>query len=142
MASCDAGRIIFVGNVEAREAVLGAVDVIVCDGYSGNIFLKTLEGTALFLAAEMKKMFKKNLMTKVSALMVSGGIKDFKKLMDSREVGGTPLIGISKPVINAIKNAIGQAAKFASSGMIENIAENVSYMRLPVGKALKEQDGE
>ena len=89
-------------------------------------------------------------MTKVSALMVSGGIKDFKKLMDSREVGGTPLIGISKPVIKAhgssdgyaIKNAIGQAAKFASSGMIENIAENVSYMRLPVGKALKEQDGE
>ncbi|MCI8651245.1 MAG: phosphate acyltransferase PlsX [Oscillospiraceae bacterium] len=144
------GRIHFVGNVEAREAVLGAVDVIVCDGYSGNIFLKTLEGTALFLAAEMKKMFKKNLLTKVSALMVSGGIKDFKKLMDSREVGGTPLIGISKPVIKAhgssdgyaIKNAIGQAAKFASSGMIENIAENVSYMRLPVGKALKEQDGE
>jgi len=138
----EEGRIHFVGNVEAREAVLGAVDVIVCDGYSGNIFLKTLEGTALFLAGEMKKMFKKNALTKLSALMVSGGLRDFKKLMDSREVGGTPLIGISKPVIKAhgssdgyaIRNAIGQAAKFASSGLIEDITENVAYMRLPIQK--------
>ncbi len=139
----EESRIHFVGNVEAREAVLGAVDVIVCDGYSGNIFLKTLEGTALFLAGEMKRMFKKNALTKLSALMVSGGIRDFKKLMDSREVGGTPLIGISKPVIKAhgssdayaIRNAIDQAAKFACSGIIENITENVAYMRLPVRSA-------
>ena len=130
------------GNVEARDAVLGAVDVIVCDGYSGNIFLKTVEGTALFLAGEMKKMFKKNIGTKLAAAMVSGGLQDFKKLMDSREVGGTPLIGISRPVIKAhgssdgyaIKNAIAQAAKFAASGTIENITENVAYMRLPVNK--------
>ena len=138
----EQGRIHFAGNVEAREAVLGAVDVIVTDGYSGNIFLKTLEGTALFLSGEMKKMFKKNLVTKLAAGMVSGGIRDFKKLMDSREVGGTPLLGISKAVVKAhgssddyaIKNAIAQAAKFAGSGIIESITENISYMRLPVGK--------
>ncbi len=143
----EEGRIHFTGNVEAREAVLGAVDVIVCDGYAGNIFLKSLEGTALFLSGELKKMFKKNALTKLSALLVSGGIRDFKKILDSREVGGTPLIGIAKPVIKAhgssdgyaIKNAIAQAQKFAASGIIESITENVEYMRLPVGKAAREE---
>lgn len=143
----EEGRIHFTGNVEAREAVLGAVDVIVCDGYAGNIFLKSLEGTALFLSGELKKMFKKNALTKLSALLVSGGIRDFKKILDSREVGGTPLIGIAKPVIKAhgssdgyaIKNAIAQAQKFAASGIIESITENVEYMRLPVGKAAQEE---
>ena len=143
----EEGRIHFTGNVEAREAVLGAVDVIVSDGYAGNIFLKTLEGTAMFLSGEMKGMFKKNILTKLSAVMVSGGIRDFKKLMDSREVGGTPLIGISKPVIKAhgssdgyaIKNAIAQAAKFASSGIIESITANVEYMRLPTGAKATEE---
>ncbi len=141
------GRLHFVGNVEAREAVLGAVDVIVADGYTGNIFLKTLEGTALYLSQQMKGMFKKNPVTKFAALLVSGGIRDFKKLMDSREVGGTPLIGIARPVIKAhgssdsyaIKNAIAQAAKFASSGIIESITANVEYMRLPAGKMEKEK---
>jgi glycerol-3-phosphate acyltransferase PlsX len=101
-----------------------------------------VEGTALFLAGEMKKMFKKNTLTKLSALMVSGGIKDFKKLLDSREIGGTALLGISKPVIKAhgssdgyaIKNAIAQAAKFASSGIIEDITANVDYMKIPVNQ--------
>jgi glycerol-3-phosphate acyltransferase PlsX len=144
----EEGRIHFTGNVEAREAVLGAVDVIVCDGYSGNIFLKTLEGTAIYLSKQMKGMFKKSPLTKLAAVMVSGGIRDFKKLMDSREVGGTALVGIAKPVIKAhgssdgyaIKNAIGQAARFAASGVIEGITENVEYMRLPAGsKAAEEQ---
>jgi len=141
------GRIHFAGNVEAREAVLGAVDVIVADGYSGNILLKTLEGTALYLSGEMKKMFKKNPVTKLAALLVSGGIRDFKKLMDSREVGGTPLIGIARPVVKAhgssdsyaIRNAIAQAAKFASSGIIESITANVEYMRLPTGAKTAEE---
>jgi glycerol-3-phosphate acyltransferase PlsX len=134
------GRINFVGNVEAREAVEGAVDVIVSDGYSGNIFLKTMEGTGLFLSREIKKVFKKSTKTKLAALMVKDGLQDFKKLMDSSEVGGTALIGISKPVIKAhgssndyaIKNAIRQAVEFKKAGIIEDIAENIEYMRLPV----------
>ena len=137
-AAGEAGRINFVGNVEAREAVEGAVDVIVADGYSGNIFLKTMEGTGLFLARELKKMFKKNLMTKLAALLVSGGLKDFKKLMDSGEVGGTALLGISRPVIKAhgssdayaIRNAVRQARDFAASGLIEDITKNIDLMRL------------
>jgi len=134
----EAGRINFVGNVEAREAVEGAVDVIVSDGYSGNIFLKTMEGTGLYLVRELKGIFKKNLFTKLAAVMVSGGLKRLKKLMSSSEVGGTALVGISKPVIKAhgssdayaIKNAIRQARQYVSSGIIESIAENVDVMRL------------
>ena len=135
-----AGRINFVGNVEAREAVEGAVDVIVADGYSGNIFLKAMEGTGLFLAREIKKMFMRSLRSKLAALLVKDGIRDFKKLLDSNEVGGTALVGIARPVIKAhgssngtaMKNAIRQAVEFTRSGMIEDITENVGYMRLPV----------
>ena len=136
----EEGRINFVGNVEAREAVEGAVDVIVSDGYSGNIFLKTMEGTALFLGREIKKMFMKNIKTKIAALLMKNEIKAFKKLMDAGEVGGTALMGISKPVIKAhgssdayaIKNAIRQAVEYTKSGIIEDITENVEHMRLPV----------
>ena len=141
--AAKAGRINFVGNVEAREAVEGSVDVIVSDGYSGNIFLKTMEGTGLFLAREIKKMFMKSLLTKLAAVMVSGGLKQFKKMMDSSEVGGTALLGISKPVIKAhgssdayaIKNAIRQANQFASSGIIGNISDNIDLMRLDAPEA-------
>jgi len=139
----EEGRICFVGNIEAREAVEGAVDVIVADGYSGNIFLKTMEGTGLFLAKEIKGIFMKNLMTKLAAALVSDGLKKFKKLMSSSEVGGTALLGISKPVIKAhgssdayaIKNAIRQANQFASSGIIGNISDNIDLMRLDAPEA-------
>ncbi len=139
----DEGRINFVGNIEAREAVEGGVDVIVSDGYSGNIFLKTMEGTALFLGREIKKMFYKNIKTKLAGLLVKRELAAFKKLMDAGEVGGTALIGISKPVVKAhgssdaraIKNAIRQAMEFKKSGMIEDIGENVAHMRLPARAA-------
>ncbi len=139
----DQGRIHFVGNVEAKEAVYGEVDVIVTDGYSGNIFLKAMEGTGGFLARELKAMFKKNLLTKLGALCVKDGIAHFKKILDAGEVGGTALVGIAKPVIKAhgssddyaIKNAIRQAASFASAGIIEDIEENIEHMRLGVETA-------
>ncbi len=139
-----AGRVNFVGNVEAREAVEGAVDVIVADGYSGNIFLKTMEGAGLFLGRQMKGMFKKNLFTKLAALLVKDGIRDFKKLLDSSEVGGTALMGISKPVIKAhgssngyaIQNAIRQGIELCRSGLIDEITANVAYMKVSEEKTL------
>ena len=141
------GRINFVGNVEARDAAQGAVDVIVCDGYAGNIFLKTLEGTALYMAHEMKKMFKKSIVTKLAAVLVSGGLKEFKKKMSADEVGGTALLGISKPVIKAhgssdayaIKNAIRQARDYIDSGIIESITDNIEVMKLE-GPKLKPKE--
>ena len=90
------------------------------------------------MAKQLKAMFKKNLLTKLAAVLVSGGLRDFKKMMDAGEVGGTPLIGISKPVIKAhgssnayaFFNAIRQAQSFAASGIIEDITENIDHMRL------------
>ncbi len=123
----------------AREAIMGGVDVLVCDGYSGNVLLKTVEGTALYMAGLMKGMFKKNAVTKLAAVLVSGVIKEFKKKMDFVEVGGTALMGIAKPVVKAhgssdayaMKNAVRQAMRYASSGIVEGIAENIEYMRIP-----------
>lgn len=146
----EEGRLNFVGNVEAREAVEGAVDVIVADGYSGNIYLKTMEGAGIFMGRQLKKMLTKSLKTKIAALLLKDGIKEFKKLMDAGEVGGTALMGISKPVIKAhgssndyaMKNAIRQAVEYSKSGIIEDITENVSYMRLPVKSAGSKQETE
>ena len=140
-----AGRIHFVGNVEAREAVYGQVDVIVSDGYSGNIFLKTMEGTGGYMSKRLKAMFTRNLFTKLAAMLVADGIRELKKSMDAGEVGGTALLGLSRPVIKAhgssddyaIKNAIRQAQTFAASGIIDDITENIDHMRLSTDKAEK-----
>ena len=135
----QAGRIRFVGNVEAKEAILGDVDVIVTDGFSGNVMLKTFEGTALFMNGMLKKVFLKGLGTKLAALLVKGELSSMKKALDPNETGGTPLLGISKPVIKAhgsssayaIRNAIGQGMQIAHSNLISEIEENITYMHLP-----------
>ena len=108
----------FVGNVEARDVPMGKVDVVVCDGFSGNVLLKSIEGTAMFMGSLMKKMFKKNLLSKIGYLLCSSGVKDMMKLMDYREIGGTQFLGIKKPVIKAhgssdalaFRNAVKQAS--------------------------------
>ena len=133
------GLIRFVGNVEARDAVGGDVDVIVADGFSGNVFLKTIEGTAKYMGGMMKGMFKKNLLCKLSALLCMKGIKEFKGALDYRKVGGSMIVGIAKPVIKAhgsydalaICSAVGQAIHAVKSGFCEEIKENVTKMTLP-----------
>ena len=97
----EKGLVNFVGNVEARDVPLGAVDVVVCDGFNGNVLLKTIEGTAMFMGSLMKKMFKKNLLSKLGYLLCASGVKDLMKMLDYREIGGTPFLGIRKPVIKA-----------------------------------------
>ena len=119
-----AGHLHFIGNIEAKEAIKGGCDVIVTDGFSGNILLKTMEGVGSFAGSALKGMFKKNLLTKLAALAVMPGLNAFKAKLDPNKVGGTAFIGISRPVIKAhgasnaeaIENAIGQAAAFARSG--------------------------
>lgn len=115
--AADKGLINFVGNTEARDVPLGAVDVIVCDGFAGNVLLKSIEGTAMFMGSLISKMFKKSILSKLSAALVMKDIKAFKKLLDYREIGGTPFLGIRKPVIKAhgssdalaFRNAVHQA---------------------------------
>ena len=133
-----AGHLHFIGNIEAKEAIKGGCDVIVTDGFSGNILLKTMEGVGSFAGSALKSMFKKNLLTKLAALAVMPGLNAFKDKLDPNKVGGTAFIGISKAVIKAhgasnaeaIENAVGQAAAFARSGLIEKIVENVNLMKI------------
>ena len=117
----EMGLICFTGNVEARDVPLGAVDVVVADGFSGNILLKSIEGTAAFLGGLMKDMFKKNLLTKVAALLCKDGIAAFKKRMDYREVGGTMLLGITRPVVKAHGSSDARAIRSAVKQTMEAV---------------------
>ncbi len=132
------GVLHFIGNVEARDVPMGAADVVVCDGFSGNVLLKGIEGTALFMGSQMKKMFSSTLAGKIGYLFCRNGVKEFKKLMDYREVGGTILLGVSKPVIKAhgssdalaISSAVRQAKQAVESQIVEDIRANVAQMRI------------
>ena len=131
------GLIRFVGNVEARDVPLGAVDVVVCDGFSGNVLLKSIEGTAMFMGSLVSKMFKKNLVSKLSAALVMKDIKAFKKLLDYREIGGTQFLGIKKPVIKAhgssdrlaFRNAVRQATEAAQNDISVELEQYLATIK-------------
>ena len=132
------GRLNFIGNIEANTALLGGADVIVADGYSGNILLKTVEGAAKLLLGEMKKAFLSSTKSKLGALLVKDSLGDVKKLLDPSEVGGTPFLGISKPVLKAhgssdaraIHNAVFRAVEYAQSGIIADVEAHIDVMKV------------
>lgn len=123
----------FVGNVEARAVPGGACDVLVADGFSGNIFLKLTEGLGLYMFSKLKDVLYDNILTKVSALMLKGNLKKLKKSFDVSEYGGAPLLGLSKPVLKThgssdakeFMNAIRCAAEFAETGITVEIAKRI-----------------
>ena len=129
----EEGHLNFIGNIEAKEAIKGGCDVIVTDGFSGNILLKTMEGVGSFAGHALGDIFRKNLLTKLAAAMVMPGLRAFKAQLDPNKVGGTAFIGISRPVIKAhgssnaeaIENAVGQAIQVAESGITEAIAAHM-----------------
>ena len=135
------GLLNFVGNVEARDVPLGAVDVVVCDGFSGNVLLKSIEGTAMFMGSLVSKMFKKSIISKLAAALVMKDIKAFKKMLDYREIGGTQFLGIKKPVIKAhgssdelaFRNAVRQAMEAAENNISEELEQDLQKLN-----ALKE----
>lgn len=120
----------FTGNIEGREAALGGCDVLVTDGFTGNIYLKTVEGMGKFMKLSLKNIFFKNIGTKIGAAFTMKGIKELSRKMDYRETGGSPLLGTAKPVIKAhgssdalaFKNAVRQAKEFIENNVIEEIA--------------------
>ena len=132
----EKGLLNFAGNVEARDVPLGAVDVVVCDGFSGNVLIKTIEGTAMFMGSLMKKMFKKSLFSKLGYLLCSSGVKDMMKLLDYHEIGGTQFLGIKKPVIKAhgcsdalaFRNAIKQAVDAAENDIAAELEEEIRLL--------------
>ena len=142
-AAGERGEINFIGNIEAKEAIKGGCDVIVADGYSGNIMLKTIEGVGSYLGGEVKKLFLQSTKTKIAGLLVKSGLRAFKAQLDPDRVGGTAFLGISKPVIKAhgssgaraIENAVYQAARVAESGIIAEIQANVDKMKVQKGES-------
>ena len=134
----DEGRINFVGNVEGTDVFAGNVEVVVTDGFTGNVLLKTTEGVIKFMMGALKGVFYKSTVNKLAAAVLKSDLKEMKKSMDVNEVGGTALIGISKPVVKAhgssnaasIFAAVRQAIAFAGSGLISDINANIEYMKI------------
>lgn len=123
----------FIGNVEARDMPKGICDAVITDGFTGNVALKIIEGTASTLFSMIKKVLYKSLPNKLAALVIKKDLYSLKSMMDSSEVGGALLLGVSKPVVKAhgssdakaIKNAIRQAKTFAETDVIGKIASNL-----------------
>lgn len=103
----------FKGNLEAREILEHNYDVVVADGFAGNMVLKTIEGTAITLGKLIKNIYLKNIISKFSALLVKNGLKDFKKKFDYSEYGGAILIGLKKPTIKIHGSADEKAVYYA-----------------------------
>ncbi len=133
------GTINFIGNIEARDVPDGGADVVVADGFSGNVLLKSIEGTAIYMSKLMKEMFTRSAVSKLGYLCCKKGVNHIKQQMDYREVGGSILVGITKPVIKAhgssdaraIRGAIKQAIAAVESDFCEDIRANVAAMSLP-----------
>ena len=121
----------FIGNVESREIPNSPCDVLVTDGFTGNIALKLAEGMGAFVFATLKEMFSKNLKTKLSYLMIKDSLRGLKTLFDASSYGGAPLLGLSKPVIKPhgsckaanITAAVKQAVNYSRSNIIGRVTE-------------------
>ena len=119
----------FVGNIEGNRVMQDTCDVIVADGFTGNIFLKTLEGLGKMMLKTLKTTIYSTAKTRIAGLLIKDEMQGLKKTFDARELGGAPILGISKPVIKAhgssdakaFKNAIGQAIAFSATNITEEI---------------------
>ena len=133
----EKGLLNFVGNVEARDVPLGAVDVVVCDGFAGNVLLKSIEGTAMFMGSLMKhKIFKRSILSRIGYLFCKKGVNQVVKMMDYREIGGTQFLGICKPVIKAhgssdiraFRNAVKQAMDAAQNDISQELEQGLKLL--------------
>ena len=126
----------FIGNVEGRNLFSGDVDVIVCDGFVGNIALKISEGLALHVFGLMRKALESTMASQLESLFTQGAFKGLQKRIDYSEYGGAPLLGVrgicvighGRSNANAIKNAIRVAAALARAGMKDKIEEELADM--------------
>ena len=129
----DLDNINFIGNIEVRDLMKGEVDVIVCDGFVGNVILKTTEGTALTIFDLLKETFLSKTIYKIGALLLKSGLKTFKRKFDYSEYGAAPLLGVKAPVFKAhgssnsksIKNAILCAVDYLNKDIINTIQKEI-----------------
>ena len=134
----EQGILNFVGNVEARDVPLGAVDVVVCDGFSGNVLLKSIEGTAMYMGSLMKhRIFKRNFFSKLGYLLCRKGVDEVMSLLDYRTIGGTQFLGIRKPVIKAhgasdalaFRNAVRQAEEAVKADFCAELEQALTKVK-------------
>lgn len=126
----------FIGNVEARDVINDCTDIIVCDGFTGNILLKSTEGVAMSVMKLIKETLLSSTKGKIGAMLIKDDMKKLKSYMDYSEYGGAPLLGVNGGVIKAhgssnstaIKNAINQGIKFANGNVVEDIKEFIKVM--------------
>ena len=127
----------FVGNVEGGRVMQDVCDVLVADGFTGNVFLKTMEGMGRLMLKTLKSLFLASTATKLAALMVKDGLQDVKKNFDASEFGGAPILGISRPVIKAhgssdakaFKNAIRQALACCETDLTADMSEALARLK-------------
>ncbi len=133
----DQGLINFIGNVEARDVPLGEADVVVCDGFSGNVLLKSIEGTAMFMGSLLKhRVFKRNILGMIGYLFCKSGVNELMGMLDYRTIGGTQFLGIKKPVIKAhgssdslaFRNAVYQAVRAAQTDFSSELEANLKRL--------------
>lgn len=123
----------FIGNVEAREVPVGACEVIVCDGFVGNVILKLTEGLAWNILKLIKNKLMRNIKTKMAALMLKSDLSSLKQDFDYEEYGGAPILGVNGPVIkihgssgaNAVKNAIIKGIPYSEENVVEIIRQSM-----------------
>ena len=137
-----AGRLNFIGNVEGSDLMTGKIDVLVTDGFSGNVLLKTTEGAAKFIFRQLKGVFYASAKNKLAAAVLKKDLYGVASMLDVNEVGGTAMLGISKPVVKAhgssdaraVRSAIRQAIRFVSADVIGEIEKNIDHMKVTVDK--------
>lgn len=123
----------FIGNVEARDIPYGVTDIIVCDGFTGNVILKLIEGLSTFIMQSLKDNMLSTIQGKIGGLFLKSSLKNFKNQFDYSEYGGAPFLGIDGGLIkahgssdaNAIKNAIRQGIKYLEQEVDSNIEEEI-----------------
>ncbi len=136
----EAGRLLkqtpinYTGYIEGRDIPLGCADVVVCDGFTGNVVLKFMEGMGIFVKNVLKNLLFSGARSKMAALLIKDKAKDFAKQMDYTEYGGAPILGCSKPVVKAhgssnakaFYHAIRQAIDMVNNNLVDTIAENIN----------------
>jgi glycerol-3-phosphate acyltransferase PlsX len=126
----------FIGNIEARDVPNGAADVLVCDGYVGNVILKLTEGLAWNMLKLLKRKFMENIFTKMGAALLGGKLKELKAVFDYSEYGGAPILGVRGAMVkmhgssnaNAVKNAILKSVPYVENGVVRRIEERMIGM--------------
>ncbi|MDI3257184.1 MAG: phosphate acyltransferase PlsX [Kyrpidia sp.] len=131
----------FVGNVEARDVFAETCDVVVCDGFVGNVLLKTLEGVGMGIFVQLKELFTSTATAKLVGLLMHTGLEDFRRRMDYREYGGAPLLGLKGLLVKvhgssngrAFEVAIGQTRRFVAEGVTRLMQERLRESGFTVG---------